>query len=269
MINLRIISVFILFNVCLTVFSQNNITINWPLDSNTIQGYFYESETQVLYVGIENQFRIEIPDTRTRDLQIVSNNQDIELKEIWRPIIVERSWFNALAEYTFTTAKAKGAFVSSGKNEQEMYLDTNGIYWEKEYSISSSIAQKISFSVYKRINDSTIELYNSFELYFKHVPIPTFTVESLQDLKTGFELSPNYNTDFRKGNEWYMIQSFAFTTYDKKDRILFSQKCIGNFITPEMHAALENSKLHYVLLSDIQALKYEFNSVKLFKKDKF
>lgn len=258
----RLIVLFYL--ACLTASGQLQITVNWPLDSNIVYANFHQSNTQVLYVGIENQFSIVIPEVRTRHIDLALDTSNITFYAVWRPMIAAEKKEEPFIEYTLETAKKRGAYWPEKEKLSERYLDTNGVYWEKEYKLLTKVAKQLNITIYHYVNDTSAKLYNSITLYAEHIILPELLITDINQLKNSKILDPTHGMDFKQANDWYGIKQFTFTAFDKKDKILYNQTCFGNFITPEMRLSLEYKKLRYIVLSDIKSEKRIYDNIKIF-----
>jgi hypothetical protein len=240
--------------------AQTDITINFLFDSNVVKASFRESKSHLFYVGIENDFTIAIPGVESRYITLSLDTSNLDFKTFWRPMMkIDGYGF----EMTLNTTKDLGAYNPNGITNSEKYIDNDNIHWEKQYSIKPLSAQEIVITIYKYTNDSTGILYNVVKFYSNHIPKPSFNISNLDSLKINEILTPSLDTDFVKGKDWYGIKRFTLSTYDKKNKLIFTQTCFGNFITPEMFNAINDKKRKSVKLTKIESIKYKYKDIHL------
>lgn len=244
---------------------QNNIQINWPLDSNEIFAKTFESFSNKFYVGVQNRFRIKIPDVKTRNIELAFDTSEIRIQSIWKPINAKLKWSDPLAEYTIMTAKRLGAYNPKKIKTEEIYLDTNGVYWEKEYSIKPTTAKQYNLTVYIKKSDSLKVLHNTAIFYANHITKPVLDIVNLDELLKSEILKPTIDQDLINGEDWFKIRSYEFATYDKNNEIIYSNKCPGDILLTSMKEAINNKKVRYIVLSNITSLKHNYPTIKLVK----
>jgi hypothetical protein len=259
------LSILFVFN-SLIFFGQNNIQINWPLDSNEIYAVTFESYSNKFYTGVQNRFRIKIPNVKTRNIELVFDSSGIEIETFWRPINSKLKWNDPLSEYTLMTAKSKGAFYPEKVKIEEKYIDTNGVYWEKEYSIQPTTARQYDLTVYIIKSDSLKILHNTAIFYANHITKPTLELANLNDLLTLGTLTPIIDKDLKNGADWFRVRSYKFVTYDKNNEIIYSTKCPGDILLTSMKEAIKNKKVKYIILSNISSLNHNYKDIKLVKQ---
>jgi hypothetical protein len=139
---------------------ETKVKINIGANFQPLQVSWYlynKSEKEILYVYEENKFRIDVEGIKTRDLKIqVVGDSLIQLKEIWRPIQINKYWYEAFAEYTLNTAKNYKAYNPDLLIEDDVFVDNGKIYWEKEFSINPPYATEIVLDLYKKEHDTLV-----------------------------------------------------------------------------------------------------------------
>jgi hypothetical protein len=249
-----------LINSC---FSQLDSTKQTEHGDYYFSFFSYESLSNKIYIGIENQFRISIPDVRTTDIYLKIDKKDLDFKEVWRPMIEGQKWNNTLAEYTLITAQKKGAYFPDEKAESKKYRDTNGIYWEKEFLISTRVSQEMNITIYIKDKNNILQKFNVFKLETSYIPDPHITINNLKYFEENEVLSPTFDLDFKKGVEWYKVLQYNFIALNKKGEIIQSLTIYGDEFTQEILDLIKDKKVKTIRITNIKSARHTYNPIEV------
>lgn len=249
---------FLLFSgIC---FSQNTIYVKKTTDKNFSLGST-QSVKGLLYKNIENLFTFSIGNIHDIDITLLlADTSDIILKTEILPLEVRTN-----VELTIDYAAQLGAFKRNGITDREKYKNTPEVFWSKRYKIFPKKESNFKFYLSYQ-SDSGLVLYSSPVLKCIEIPVPTLQITTLDQLVPNGKLLPTYDKDLRQGAKWFEINQFKLSVYGKKDILLYSSFCYGNFITPEMALAVHNKKTKFVKIEKIESDKYKFPAIELKKK---
>jgi hypothetical protein len=254
----RIIDLFLLLfsGIC---FSQNTIHVKKTTEN------FYLGSTQsvkgLLYKNIENEFIFSIGNIHDIDITLLlADTSDIILQTVILPVEIRTN-----LELDIDYAAQLGAFKPNGTTDREKYKNTPEVFWYKRYKIFPKKESDFKFYLSYQ-SDSGLVLYTSPVLKCIEIPVPTLQIISIDQLVPNGKLLPTYDKDLKQGAKWFEINQFKLSVYGKKDNLLYSGFCYGNFITPEMALAVLNKKTKFVKIEKIESDKYNFPAIELKKK---
>jgi hypothetical protein len=250
----------IIFTNC---FAQVDTTYLEEENDKYFSFFSYESLSNKLYIGIENQFRISIPTIRTVDIFLKIDKQDLEFREVWRPMIEGQKWNNSLAEYTLITAQKKGAYFPDENEDSKKYRDTNGIYWEKEFIIHTRVSQEMNITIYVKDKNNLQQKFNTFKLVTSYIPDPNITINDLSYFEKNEVLTPNFDLDFKKGVEWYKVLQYNFIALDKKGEIIKSITIYGDEFTQEIRELIQDKKVKSIRIIHIKSARHTYTPIEV------
>lgn len=251
---LYIISLFF----CCACVAQNTIHIQKPVT----EFHYYSSISRlgILYTNIENKLVFEIDNVDPRDIVLsLTDTSDIALKEVWRPIEIRSN-----LEVTYINAEIRNAYNPERGEIKAKYINTNEIRWQKEFVLYPKKVKDYTFLLgYENDTGTVIHSYPKFKC--AEIAVSADVSISMAELHSNQKLYSLFDPDLKMGKSVLKIEKFKLSVYDKNNKLLYSDFCYSDFITPEMSAAIRNKKTRRVKIENIESATYKFPDIEIKK----
>jgi len=166
-------------------------------------------------------------------------------------------------------AAFKGIYRPELINTKEKYLDSSIEYhWEKEFIIQAYELGEIPVYIYQRLNESdTLFKINSLTLIVKNIPKPAIeNIKEFNDILNTNQLKANYDADFLEGKNYFSVNNYTFSAFNKRGKLLFSQECYGADFTLEIIKCVSNPEVESVRFEQIVSKGFKFEDIYLTRK---